>query len=108
MFDALRLTAILPKEPPVVPVVSPWSGAAADCAEAAEKHLLLESLALQLMQATTPWLPRVLEAAGAQVLVMAGHFYIALPSDLCDWVEVPALSKQLHLMPWAEVGEIAH
>lgn len=72
------------------------------------RHRLFQQRALEVMDATYPWLRRLLEAAQAQVLARDGAFYIAMPSQPDEWIEVPALSAQLWLMPWAEDGETPH
>jgi len=68
------------------------------------RHELFRRLALDATRTLYPWLLPILEAAGARVLAVPGQFLIELPGP--TWLEIPALSAQLVLLPWCE-GETA-
>jgi hypothetical protein len=91
---------------PNLDCLTPWmEGGDAQPEEAARRHALFRELALGLLQRQYPWLVRILERAGGHVLALQGRFFVALPSDISDWIEIPELSASLHLVPWQEEGQ---
>jgi hypothetical protein len=102
------LTPLLAETSAAVDFVSPWMAAATeeDEAESSRRHELFRSMVFDLLHTHCPWLLRILQAANAQILAGRGVFYIAIPAGSQDWIEIPALSARLHLMPWSEEGEV--
>ena len=95
---------------PGIDFITPWMSAEEiknePAAGGSSRHALFRELALQTMRAQCPWLLRILEGSGAQVLAMQGAFYVALRHAPTDWIEIPALSAYLRLVPWIEEGQI--
>jgi hypothetical protein len=92
---------------PGVDFISPWAGRIDDELEEAvriERHAAFRSLVFFLLRTRYPWLVRILESAGAQILARQGAFYVAMPSALEDWIPIPELGACLHLVPWQEDG----
>jgi hypothetical protein len=100
--------ASLSPEAPRVDFLSPWMPQDGSEPEGANQHELFRRMVFGLMRAQCPWLLRIVENAGGQILAGKGAFYVAIPWGSPDWIEVPQLSAWLHLVPWREEQEEAH
>ncbi len=91
-----------------VDFLSPWMSASVNEPGASEvdiRHELFRSMVFDLLRTHCPWFLRILRASNAQILAGRGAFYVAIPAGSPDWIEIPALSASLCLVPWHEDGE---
>ena len=90
--------------------ISPWLSddeGSADDPIGPSRHALFRELVFQLLRSRYPWLLRILEAAGGQVLAGQGCVYVAMPTAPHDWIPIPELAGSLVLVPWIEPGQVA-
>jgi hypothetical protein len=94
-------------------LITPWMVSQDEQCEAASlgdpiKHELMRAHVMQVIHECPAWFGALLKAADAQVLAMQSAFFIALPADRSDWIEIPELSARLRLLPWVDDDETAH
>ncbi len=73
-----------------------------------ERHEFFRAYVFALLQTHVPWLLRLIEASGAQILASPGAFYFAFDAAPDDWTAVPELSHMLTLTPWVDESETSH
>ena len=104
MFDSMKTLGDLLREklaePRSLEIVTPFPSAP-DLQEACRL------IAANAISALYPWLPSLLNASGAVVLVTPGHLYFSLASS-SDWIEIPELDQFINLAACVPPGETVH